>query len=85
MTQKEEKEIFIIKIMTPFISQESSWRVFKPVSIFVRDQAENGAKFSGNFFFKGKAEELNYKIIGASKVRCDPSCPGNRKKGEKQR
>ena len=79
MTQKEEKEIFIIKMMTPFISQESSWWVFKRVSIFVRDQAENWAKFSGKIFSKGKAEELNYKIIETSKVRCDPSCPGNRK------
>ena len=47
MTQKEEKVFFIIKMMTPFISQESSWRVFKRVSIFGRDQAENWPKFSG--------------------------------------
>ena len=51
-------------MMTPFISQESSWRVFKRVSIFVRDQAENWEKFQEKFFIEGIAEELNYKIIG---------------------
>ena len=77
-----QKEIFIIKMMTPFISQESSWRVFKRVSIFVRDQAENWEKFQEKIFIEGIAEELNYKIIRAAKVRSDPSCPGNRKKGK---
>ena len=35
--------------------------------------------FSKKFSFKGIAKELNYKMIGVSKIPSDRKCPGNRK------
>ena len=41
--------------------------------------------FFADIFVQGIAKELNYKMVGVSKVTGDQNCPGNRKKTEKSR
>ena len=36
--------------------------------------------FFADIFVQGIAKELNYKMVGVSKVTGDQNCPGNRKK-----